>query len=35
VIGGWGEGPIRGAILGSTPEKLLHPAETPVVVVPA
>lgn len=35
VIGGWGEGPIRGAILGSTPYKLLHLSETPVVVVPA
>jgi nucleotide-binding universal stress UspA family protein len=35
VVGSWGESPIRGAILGSTPHKLLHLAETPVVVVPA
>ena len=35
VVGGWGEGPIRGALLGSTPYKLLHLSETPVVVVPA
>lgn len=35
VVGGWGEGPIRGAILGSTPYKLLHLSQTPVVVVPA
>ena len=34
VVGGWGEGPIRGAILGSTPHKLLHLSDTPVVVVP-
>jgi len=35
VVGGWGESPIRGAILGSTPYKLLHLSQTPVVVVPA
>jgi nucleotide-binding universal stress UspA family protein len=35
VVGGWGEGPLRGAILGSTPYKLLHLSQTPVVVVPA
>ena len=35
VVGGYGESPIRGAILGSTPHKLLHLATTPVVVVPA
>jgi nucleotide-binding universal stress UspA family protein len=35
VVGGWGESPIRGAILGSTPHKLLHLADRPVVVVPA
>ena len=35
VVGGWGEGPIKGAILGSTPYKLLHLSEIPVVVVPA
>ena len=34
VVGSWGEGPIKGAILGSTPYKLLHLAHTPVVVVP-
>lgn len=33
-VGGWGESPIRGAILGSTPHKLLHLSDTPVVVVP-
>jgi nucleotide-binding universal stress UspA family protein len=35
VVGSWGESPMRGAILGSTPHKLLHLSETPVVVVPA
>lgn len=35
VVGGYGESPLRGAILGSTPHKLLHLSETPVVVVPA
>jgi nucleotide-binding universal stress UspA family protein len=35
VVGGWGESPIRGAILGSTPHKLLHMSPVPVVVVPA
>ena len=35
VVGGWGESPLRGAILGSTPHKLLHLSEIPVVVVPA
>ena len=34
VVGGWGESPIRGAILGSTPHKLLHLSERPVLVVP-
>jgi nucleotide-binding universal stress UspA family protein len=34
VVGHRGEGPIKGAILGSTPHKLLHLAERPVVVVP-
>jgi nucleotide-binding universal stress UspA family protein len=34
VVGGWGESPMRGAILGSTPHKLLHLSERPVVVVP-
>lgn len=34
VVGGWGESPLRGAILGSTPHKLLHLSERPVLVVP-
>ncbi len=34
VVGGYGESPLRGAILGSTPHKLLHLSDTPVVVVP-
>jgi nucleotide-binding universal stress UspA family protein len=34
VVGSYGERPITGAILGSTPHKLLHIAEVPVVVVP-
>lgn len=34
VIGTHGESPIRGAILGSTPHKLLHVSERPVLVVP-
>ncbi|UJA21473.1 universal stress protein [Thermoleophilia bacterium SCSIO 60948] len=35
VIGGYGERPLKGAILGSTPHKLLHLSERPVLVVPA
>jgi nucleotide-binding universal stress UspA family protein len=35
VVGSYGERPIRGAILGSTPHKLLHLAGRPVLVVPA
>jgi len=35
VVGSYGESPLKGAILGSTPHKLLHLAEVPVVVVPA
>ena len=35
VVGTWGESPIRGAILGSTPHKLLHLSAPPVAVVPA
>jgi len=35
VVGSYGESPIKGAILGSTPHKLLHLSEVPVVVVPA
>jgi nucleotide-binding universal stress UspA family protein len=34
VIGTHGESPLRGAILGSTPHKLLHVSERPVLVVP-
>lgn len=35
VVGTYGERPLRGAILGSTPHKLLHLATRPVLVVPA
>jgi nucleotide-binding universal stress UspA family protein len=35
VVGSSGEAPLKGAILGSTPYKLLHQAERPVLVVPA
>jgi nucleotide-binding universal stress UspA family protein len=35
VVGGAGEGPLKGVILGSTPYKLLHQTERPVLVVPA
>ncbi len=34
VVGTHSESPLRGAILGSTPHKLLHVAECPVLVVP-
>jgi nucleotide-binding universal stress UspA family protein len=34
VVGSYGEHPIKGAILGSTPHKLLYLAECPVLVVP-
>jgi nucleotide-binding universal stress UspA family protein len=34
VVGSHGEGPIKGALLGSTPHKLLHLSERPVLVVP-
>lgn len=34
VVGTYGESPIKGAILGSTPHKLLHLSERPVLVVP-
>lgn len=34
VVGVAGESPIRGAILGSTPHKLLHLANRPVLCVP-
>ncbi len=35
VVGSYGEPPLRAAILGSTPHKLLAISEVPVVVVPA
>ena len=35
VVGLWGESPLRGAILGSTPHKLLHISSRPVLCVPA
>jgi nucleotide-binding universal stress UspA family protein len=35
VVGSFGEPPLKGVILGSTPNKLLHLAERPVLVVPA
>jgi nucleotide-binding universal stress UspA family protein len=35
VVGSSGEGALKGAILGSTPHKLLHLAERPVLVVHA
>jgi nucleotide-binding universal stress UspA family protein len=34
VVGTYGESPLRGAILGSTPHKLLHVSSRPVFVVP-
>ncbi|MFG2194241.1 universal stress protein [Streptomyces sp. NPDC048639] len=34
VVGTWGESPIRGALLGSTPHKLLHLSRVPVLCVP-
>jgi nucleotide-binding universal stress UspA family protein len=35
VVGTYGEGPFRSAILGSTPHKLLHVSQVPVLCVPA
>lgn len=35
VVGSYGEKPITGAILGTTPHKLLHLSEVPVLVVAA
>ena len=35
VVGGSGERPIVGAVLGSVPHKLLHRSPVPVLVVPA
>ncbi|MEV4941639.1 universal stress protein [Streptomyces zaomyceticus] len=34
VVGSWGESPMRGALLGSTPHKLLHMSNVPVLCVP-
>ncbi|MER6156871.1 universal stress protein [Streptomyces sp. NPDC001868] len=35
VVGTWGESPMRGALLGSTPHKLLHLSRFPVLCVPS
>jgi nucleotide-binding universal stress UspA family protein len=35
VVGSYGDPPLKGMILGSTPNKLLHLADRPVLVVPA
>lgn len=35
VVGTYGEGPFRSALLGSTPHKLLHLSGVPVLCVPA
>ena len=34
IVGHHGEGPLRGALLGATANRLLHQAERPVLVVP-
>ncbi len=34
VVGHHGEGPLRGALIGATANRLLHQAERPVLVVP-
>jgi nucleotide-binding universal stress UspA family protein len=34
VVGSYGESPLKSAILGSTPHRLLHEAARPVLVVP-
>ena len=35
VVGSYGEAPLKGVLVGSMPNKLLHIAERPVLVVPA
>jgi nucleotide-binding universal stress UspA family protein len=35
VVGTYSESPLRGAVLGSTPHKLLHLSKVPVLAVPA
>jgi nucleotide-binding universal stress UspA family protein len=35
VVGSYGEAPLKGVIIGSTPYRLLHQTERPVLVVPA
>lgn len=35
VVGTWAESPLKGAIIGSTPHKLLHLSSRPVLCVPA
>jgi nucleotide-binding universal stress UspA family protein len=35
VVGTYSESPLRGAVLGSTPHKLLHLSRVPVLAVPA
>lgn len=35
VVGTWGESALRGAMLGSTPHKLLHLSKRPLLCVPA
>ncbi len=34
VVGSYAESPLRGAVLGSVPHKLLHLSERPVLAVP-
>lgn len=34
VVGSWSESPLRGALLGATPHKLLHLSPFPVLCVP-
>jgi nucleotide-binding universal stress UspA family protein len=35
IVGTYGESPVRGAMVGSTPHKLLHLSSRPVLCVPA